>query len=37
VAYRGYSNSDDVAPDEEGIKKDADALAKFLQDPNNGL
>ena len=33
MAYRGYSNSDDVAPNEEGIKKDADALVKFLRNP----
>ena len=33
VAYRGYSHSDDVPPNEVGIKKDADALAKFLKNP----
>ena len=26
MAYRGYSYSDDVAPDEVGLKKDADAI-----------
>ena len=33
MAYRGYSYSDPVDPDEEGIKKDADAIIEFLRDP----
>ena len=30
MAYRGYSYSDAVKPNERGIKKDADAIAKFV-------
>lgn len=37
MAYRGYSNSDDISPDEVGIKLDADALTKFLTNPKNEL
>jgi len=33
MAYRGYSYSDQVSPTEEGIKKDADAIIKFLRNP----
>jgi len=32
MSYRGYSYSDS-APDEDGIKKDAEAILKFLKDP----
>jgi len=30
MAYRGYSDSDQVKPSEKGLKKDADAINKFL-------
>lgn len=33
VAYRGYSESDDISPNEVGLKKDADALVEFLKNP----
>lgn len=33
MAYRGYSYSDQVPPTEAGLKKDADAIAKFLAQP----
>ena len=32
MAYRGYSDSDDVQINEEGIKKDANAIIRFLND-----
>ena len=35
MAYRGYSYSDDVPPDEKGLKLDADAVMKFLEDPGD--
>ena len=30
MAYRGYSYSDPVSPNEEGLKKDADAILQLL-------
>ena len=30
VSYRGYSDSDPIAPNEAGLMKDADAIADFL-------
>ena len=33
MAYRGYSYSDIVLPDEQGLKKDADAIIEFLKRP----
>jgi hypothetical protein len=35
MAYRGYSYSDEVSPDEEGLKRDADAIIKFLENPGD--
>lgn len=34
MAYRGYSYSDAVPPDEAGLKRDANAILKFLNDPS---
>jgi len=33
IEYRGFSHSDYVIIDEEGIKKDANTIIKFLNDP----
>ena len=33
IANRGYSDSDDNLPDESGLYKDANAIAKFLKNP----
>ena len=33
MAYRGYSYSQQVKPTEDGLKKDGDAIAMFLQNP----
>lgn len=33
IAYRGYSYSDSDTPSEEGLKRDADAILKFLRNP----
>lgn len=33
MAYRGYSYSDKVRPNEAGLQKDVDAIADFLIDP----
>jgi len=35
MAYRSYSYSDPAPPTEEGLKKDADAIMKFLNNPAN--
>lgn len=35
MAYRGYSYSDAVDPDEQGLKRDADAILKFLEEPGD--
>lgn len=32
MAYRGYSYSDQVPPNEEGLKRDAEALLQYLND-----
>lgn len=35
IAYRGFSESEG-SPNEIGIKKDVDAIVKFLRNPNQG-
>ena len=35
VAYRGFSYSDAVTPDETGLKRDADAILDFIKRPND--
>lgn len=32
IAYRGYSNSDKVTINESGLKKDADAIIKWIEE-----
>eukprot|EP00970_Alexandrium_tamarense_P001011 scaffold110_cov285-Alexandrium_tamarense.AAC.2 len=37
VEYRGYGDSDDATPNEAGLKLDAEAVMKYVHNPNNNL